>query len=197
MSGSRLAGLTDFPRCGNNAFVIQFQRCSSLSRFLLLAVVVGLAPGCTLLDDILPGTPFTPEQPVAEVTLQGAINIESTTAGMTYFDPVAQTDQFCSAGSALLSGIVRNTGDMDVVNVTITIDVLGANNAVLDRCRGYVYNGEFTPADPATGAPLSFGTSLDLDKSGSFAVCSRLSAGSVAGTAYRTNFTVPVNVEVQ
>ena len=34
------------------------------------------------------------------------------------------------------------------------------------------------------------GTSLAVDQSGSFSVCARLSAGSVAGTAYRTDFIV-------
>jgi len=185
LSGSRLAGLTEFPRCGNNAPVIHVQRYFSLSGVLLLSVAVGLAPGCTLLGDA-----FLPDQPKAEVTVVGSINIDSTTAEMTYFDPVARTDRSCSAGSALFSGIARNTGDQDVVDVTITIVALDANNAVLDTYHGYVYNGNFTPADPDTGAPLSFGTSLDLDQSGNFAVCARLSAGSVASTTYRTQFTV-------
>jgi len=129
-----------------------------------------------------------PDQPKAEVTVDGTINIDSTTAEMTYFDPVARADQSCSSGSALLSGIARNTGDMDVVNVTITIFVLDANNAVLDTYHAYVYNGDFTAGTEE--APLSFGTSLAVDQSGGFAVCARLSAGSVAGTSYRTNFTV-------
>jgi hypothetical protein len=161
---------------------------------VLFSVAVGLAPGCTLLDDYLPGTPFTPDQPVAEVTVVGKINIDSVTVTIED-NPLTVADEHCSAGRALLWGTARNTGDLDVVNVTITIDALDANNAVLDTYRGYVYNGEFTEADPETGAPLIFGTSLVLDQSGSFSVCTQLSAGSVAGTAYRTNFTVIDKIE--
>ena len=169
--------------------MIQVQRYFRLSGVVLFSVAVGLAPGCTLFGDA-----FLPEPPQAEVTVVGEINIDRVTVTIED-NPLTVENEHCSAGSALLWGIARNTGDLDVVNVTITIDALNANNAVLDTYSGYVYNGEFTEADPKTGTPLIFGTSLVLDQSGNFSICTRLSAGSVAGTAYRTNFTVIDKIE--
>ena len=191
MSGSRFADLTDFPRCGNNVPVIQAQRYSSLSGVLLLAVAVGLAPGCTLLDDILPGTPFTPDQPKAEVTVVGGINIDSITVSR----------EGCSAGSTLFWGIARNTGDLDVDDVFIEIDALGANNGVLATYRVNVFNGEVSevaavPVTDPPAAPIQIaGTSLTVDQSGTFHACTTLPAGSVAGTAYRTDFIVITEIK--
>ncbi len=168
-----------------------------------LALVVVLAPGCTLLDEILPGTPFTPDQPVAEVTVVGKINI----------DRVSRTTEGCNAGNAMLWGTARNTGDMDVVDVFIEIDALDANNNVLGTFRVNVFNGKIsevlpppvttptTPTTPpATTPPATTeppeesvqiaGTSLAVDETGTFEVCAPLNAGSVAGTAYRTSFIV-------
>ena len=61
---------------------------------------------------------------------------------------------------------------------------------VLDTYRINVFNGEVTDADRATETAQIAGTSLAVDQSGTFSVCTRLSAGSVAGTAYRTDFIV-------
>lgn len=170
-----------------------------MSGVLLLAAVVGLAPGCTLLDEILPGTPFTPDQPVAEVTVVGKINI----------DRVSQSTEGCSTGRALLWGMARNTGDVDVDDVFIEIDALDSNNNVIDTYRVNVFNGEVgeivptttttttTTTDPdTTEEPIQIaGTSLVVDQSGTFEVCTGLAFGSVAGTAYRTDFTVIQEIE--
>lgn len=184
MSDGRLAGLTDFPRCGNNAPVIPGQRYSRAFGVLLLAVAVGLAPGCTLFDDLTSGTPFTPEQPKAEVTVVGQINIDSVTASR----------EGCSAGRVLLWGIARNTGDLDVQDVFLEIDALGPDGGVLDTYRVNVFNGEVVEGTEATettpGTAQIAGTSLAVDQSGTFEACTRLAAGSVAGTAYRADFIV-------
>jgi hypothetical protein len=144
---------------------------------LLLALVAGLAPGCTLFSDSL-----VPKQPQGEVTVVGAINIDGTTLGR----------EGCSAGRALLWGIARNTGDVDVDDVFIEIDALGANNVVLDTYRVNVFNGEQTevPSDGSETTIQVAGTSLTVDQSGSFHVCTRLAPGAVTGTAYRTDFIV-------
>ena len=179
MSCGRPAGLTEFPRCGNNAPVIRGHRYSRFSAALLVVAAVGLAPGCTLLDDVLPGTPFTPDQPVAQVTVVGGINIDGATLNVAK----------CSAGSALLWGTAQNTGDLDVDDVFITIEALGANGAVLGTYRVHVFNGTVsggTPTDPIVVA----GTSLAVDESGSFSVCTNVPSGSVTGTAYSTDFIV-------
>jgi hypothetical protein len=144
---------------------------------LLLAVAVVVAPGCTLFGDT-----FLTEQPQAEVTVVGKINVDSATVDQ----------EGCSSGRALLWGIARNTGDLDVDDVIIEIDVLGANGGVLDTYRANVFNGEVTEVkgdSPDTTFQVA-GTSLAVDQSGSFQVCTRLSPGSVAGTAYRTDFIV-------
>jgi len=179
VSGGRRAGLTDFPRCGNNAPVIRSRRYSAFSRALLVAAVVGLAPGCTALDDILPGTPFTLDQPLAQVTVQGEINI----------DPITAESEGCSPGGTLLWGIAKNTGDRDLDDVFIEIDALSAGNAVLGSYRVNVFNGEVTTGAEEDAVQIA-GTSLAVDQSGTFSVCTNLGYGSVAGTAYRTDFIV-------
>jgi len=178
VSGSRIAGLTDFPRCGNNAPVIRGHRYSRISGALLFAALVVHAPGCTLFGDA-----FLPEQPQAEVTVVGEINIDRATVSL----------EGCSDGRALLWGIARNTGDLDVVDVFIEIDALDSSNGVLDTYRVNVFNGEAPP--PAAGEAQIAGTSLAVDQSGTFQVCTRLAAGSVAGTAYRTDFIVITEIE--
>jgi len=185
MSSGGAAGLTEFTRCGNNAPVIRSQRFSRLSAVVLLAVAIGLAPGCTLF-----GEPFVTDQPAAEVTVVGKI----------YIDSASGQEVGCSAGRVLLWGTARNTGDLDVDDVHITIDALDASNGVLGSYRVSVFNGEITEitttsttttATTATeGTVQTAGTSLAVDESGTFSVCTGLEAGSVAGTTYRTDFIV-------
>jgi hypothetical protein len=164
--------------------VIRGHRFSRVSGTLLLAAVVALAPGCTLLDDILPGTPFTPDQPVAEVTVQGKINI----------DRVTESSEGCSAGRALLWGTARNTGDFDLDDVFIEIDALDAGNRVLATYRVNVFNGEVTGGTKEDPIPIA-GTSLAVDESGTFAACTGLAFGAVAGTSYRTDFIIISEIE--
>ncbi len=175
--------------------MIRGYRSSRLTGVTLIAAVLGFAPGCTLFDDILPGTPFTPDQPVAEVTVVGKINI----------DRASGLETGCSAGRALFWGIARNTGDLDVDSVFIEIDALDANQRVIDTYRVNVFNGEITEITTTTTTttttteePIQIaGTSLAVDESGTFSVCTRLGFGSVAGTAYRTDFIVISEIENQ
>jgi hypothetical protein len=146
--------------------VTQDRRGSLLARFLLLSAVVGLAQGCTALDDYLPGTPFTPDQPEGEVTVVGVINN----------DRVEESTDDCATGGTLLWGTARNTGDVDVDDVFIVIDAFGADGALLGTFRTNVFNGEVVAADPEV--PGSFdvaSTSLGVDQSGTFSVCTHLS----------------------
>jgi len=177
VSPGRATGLTDFPRCGNNDPVIRGHRSFRLPGVVLLAAVVGLAPGCTLFGD-----KFLPEQPLAEVTVQGTINV----------DRASGQEAGCSAGGALFWGIARNTGDVDVDDVFIEIDALDANKGVLGTYRVNVFNGTITDVTGATSEETVkiAGTSLAVDESGTFSVCTGLPVGSVAGTAYRTDFIV-------
>jgi hypothetical protein len=144
---------------------------------LLLAAVVAFAPGCTLFGDT-----FRTEQPLAEVTVVGRINIDSATVDSLDCDP----------GNTLFWGTARNTGDLDLEDVFIEIDALNAANGVLGTYRGNVFNGEAPP--PGEGEAVVAGTSLTVDQSGTFQVCAPLSAGSVAGTAYRTDFIIVTEV---
>lgn len=176
-------GLDRLPALRKNAPVIRSQRYPRLSGALLIAAVVALATGCTLLDEILPGTPFTPDQPLAEVTVVGQINI----------DPVTLDQEDCPAGSALLWGTAKNTGDLDLVDVFIEIDALNSGGGVMGTYRTNVFNGEIVEATEETVQIV--GTSLAVEQSGSFSVCARQSAGSVAGTAYRTDFIVTSELE--
>lgn len=183
IAGVRTAGLTDFPCCGNNGAVIRSRRHLRFSGALLLAAVVGISPGCTLLDDILPGTPFTPDQPTPEVTVQGEINISRSGGG-----------DGCSAGRAVLWGIAKNTGDLDLNDVFIEIDALDASGAVLGTYRVNVFNGEVTVGTEEEPAQLA-GTSLAVDESGTFSACTQQAYGSVAGTAYRTDYIIVNEIE--
>jgi hypothetical protein len=144
---------------------------------VLLAAVLGFAPGCTLF-----GEPFVTQQPTGEVTVQGGINIDSASG----------IEAGCSAGRALLWGTARNTGDVDLDDVFIEIDALDANRNVLGTYRVNVFNGDISEVPGATPAETtsSAGTSLAVDESGTFSVCTGLSAGSVVSTAYRTDFII-------
>jgi hypothetical protein len=180
---TRAADLTDFPRCGNNAAVIRHRRLSRVSVALLLATACGFAPGCTLFDNVVPGLSFTPDQPKAEVTVVGEINIDRATASSTT----------CSAGTALLWGIARNTGDLDVDDIYIIIEALNSGGGVVGTYRTHVFNGtitEITPGTETTPAVSSAGTSLKVKESGSFAVCTGQPFEAVAATTYRTDFIV-------
>jgi len=157
--------------------VIRGHRSFRIHGVLLLAAVVGLAPGCTLFGD-----KFLPEQPQGEVTLQGMINVDSA-SGLT---------EECAAGAAMIWGTARNTGDVDVDDVFIEIRAYDANNGLLGTYRTNIFNGEITEVAGATeeDAVSIAGTSLAVDQSGTFSVCTNLSAGSVAKIAYRTDFIV-------
>lgn len=181
--------------------MIRGQRYSRAFLVLLLVVVAGLAPACTLFDEILPGTPFTTDQPVGEVTVVGRINIDRVSRS-TEDNPTTEANESCSAGSAMLWGTARNTGDVDVDDVYIEIDALDANNSVLATYRVHVFNGEIGQVTAPTGTTTTTtttttvdpvetaGTSLAVEEAGTFEVCTQLSVGSVAGTAYRTSFII-------
>jgi hypothetical protein len=169
-------------------FVIRNRRRSPGICSLLLLAVLGLAAGCTALDDYLPGTPFTPDQPQGQVTVVGAINN----------DRVEEDTEDCAVGRTLFWGTVRNTGDLDVEDVFIVIDAYGPAGDLLGSYRTNVFSGTVTPADPTV--PGSFdiaSTNLVVDQDGGFSVCVPLSYGSVARTEYRTEFMVVVEIENQ
>ena len=134
-------------------------------RALGLAAALSVAPGCTYLDKYegFPGTPFTPDQPEAAVTVVGEIGI----------DTVEKASEGCIPGGTLFWGNARNTGDQDVNDVMIHINAFNAAGAALGTFSGSVFNG-----------------TVDVDQSGSFSVCSPLPAGSVARAEYRTSFVV-------
>lgn len=132
---------------------------------LLLAVAVCVAPGCTLFDDYTSGTPFTPDQPVKELSVVGEINIDRSSGSRT-----------CPAGRALFWGTVRNTGDVAVDGVSIIVDAYDAADNRLGSFSGTVYNGEVEEGEFVSTA----GTTLDVDESGTFSVCSTLGFSSVA-----------------
>ena len=152
----------------------------------MLAAILGLAPGCTLFDDYLPGTPFTPDQPAAEVTVQGGINSDRTAGGA----------ESCTPGGTVFWGTARNTGDVDVDEVFITINAFDAAGNVLGSYRTNVFSGTITEGT-AVGASASVSTSLLVDQSGVFEVCTSLPFGSVARTDYHTDFLVIQPVTAQ
>jgi hypothetical protein len=173
--------------------VRQGRRFPRFSRTILLAVALGFAPGCTALDDYLPGTPFTPDQPEGEVTVVGPINA----------DRIEQSTEKCAGGGTLFWGTARNTGDLDLNDVFIVVDAYGPAGALLGSFRTEVFNGEVVEASDtaATGADAAAtdatatdiaSTSLDVDQSGTFDICTSLPYGSVARTEYHTGFTVVV-----
>jgi hypothetical protein len=169
--------------------VSQGRRFPRFSRTFLLAVAVGLAPGCTAFDEILPGTPFTPDQPEGKVTVVGPI----------YADRIEQSNENCAAGGTLLWGTARNTGDSDLNDVFIVVEAYDPSGALLGSYRTAVFNGEVVEAADTTGAAATdaaatttASNSLAVDESGSFSICTPLPYGSVARTEYRTGFTIVV-----
>jgi hypothetical protein len=148
---------------------------------MLLVLAVGLAQGCTALDDYLPGTPFTPDQPEGQVSVVGEINN----------DRVEENTDGCAVGGTLFWGTARNTGDLDLDDVFIEIEAFGPTGDLLGTYRANVFNGEVVAADPEVpGATDIASTNLVVDQSGTFSVCSPLSYGSVVTTKYRTGFVV-------
>lgn len=133
---------------------------------VLLAAAVGLGAGCTLFDDYMPGTPFSLDQPVKELSVEGEINIDS-----------AGGSGSCPAGRAVFWGTVRNTGDVEVEGVSIVIDAYNSAGALLGSFSGSVYNGTIETNDDES---ITAETSLEVDQAGVFEVCSSLAFGSVA-----------------
>ena len=157
-------------------------------RALGLIGVLSLAPGCTYLDkyENLPGTPFTPDQPEAAVTVVGEIDI----------GPVEKASEGCIPGGTLFWGEARNTGDQNVNDVVIHIEAYSGAGAPLGTFSGHVFNGTVDVDDTDPDNPVVRAqTSLDVDQSGTFSVCSPLPAGSVARAEYRTSFVVAPVVE--
>lgn len=149
---------------------------------LALALALELSlPACTLFDDYLSGTPFTLDQPEAAVTLEDRI----------YADPIAETTDSCVAGGTVFWGRVRNTGDITVEDVFISIDVFDPADVFLGSFRDHVVNGNVTPGDDDFDRP---GTILLVGEAGYFNVCATVPFGSVGRTEYRTEFVV-INTE--
>lgn len=148
-----------------------------LLRAVLLSTAAVLASGCTLFDDYMPGTPFTPDQPKAEVTVQGEINIDRSGGG-----------DDCPPGGTIFWGIARNSGDVNVDDVSITISAYNAAGDLIGSFRDHVYNGDIEESE--TGSSATAETNLEVDQSGSFQVCTTVSFDSVARAEYQTDFIV-------
>jgi hypothetical protein len=152
----------------------------------LCAALLASAPACTLFDDYLPGTPFTPDQPEAEITLQDVIHV----------DPIRRSTESCPAGGTIIWGYVRNTGDLDVDELEIIIDVFGPSGALLASFRDHVFNGEVV-AGEGEGSIDAASTSLAVDQTGTFNICTPLPAALVFRTDYRTEFIIIETGEIQ
>lgn len=150
-----------------------------LMQALFTVTLCALAPACTGLDDFLPGTPFTPDEPTAAVTLVDEI----------YADVVPSGSAVCDPGGTMLWGSVRNTGDLDVDEVFIEIDVFGPGGGFLGRYGGDVFNGETVSIGEEDPVEVAL-TNLAVDQTGYFQVCAGVSAGSISRTEYRTSFVV-------
>lgn len=152
-------------------------------RAVVLAAALLLAPGCTYLDrfENVPGTPFTPDQPEAEVSVVGEIAIGA----------VEKDSEGCILGGTLFWGSARNTGDQDVNDVRIDIEAFNAAGALLGTFSGSVFNGTVDVDDTDPAKPIIRAqTSLAIDQAGTFSVCSPLPFGSVDRAEYRTSFVV-------
>ena len=169
----------------------RLRRTSACAWALPLLAALLLAPGCTQWDDWLPGTPFTPDQPEGEVTLAGEMHI----------DPITVSGEGCAPGGTILWGLVRNTGDLDVTDVSISIDVFDGAGGFLGTYGGDVYNGEVETVELEDGSTIDIvGTSLTADpdgngQSGSFNVCTPVPYGAAARTEYLTSFRIVETVE--
>jgi hypothetical protein len=153
----------------------------ALVGLLLSVAALALTPGCTKWDDWLPGSPFTPAQPEAEGTLTGAMNAER----------IAESTTGCTPGGTVFWGQVTNTGDMDVTEVSIAIDVFNAAGVSLGTFGGTVFNGEVETDVTDPDHPIVIaGTSLVVDQSGTFTVCTPVPYGTAAHTEYQTRFIV-------
>jgi hypothetical protein len=159
---------------------------AALARPLLCAAALAVAPGCTAWDDWLPGTPFTPDQPEAAVTLTGEMHA----------DRIAESTTGCTPGGTIFWGQVTNTGDLDVTEVVIAIGVFDAAGVSLGTFGGSVFNGEVETDDTDPDNPIVIaGTSLVVDQSGTFTVCTPVPYGTAARTEYQTRFSVVEEAE--
>lgn len=149
---------------------------AACARALLTALLSASLGGCTLIDDYVSGTPFTLDQPQGEVTVEGQIS----------WSPVLTASEGCSPGGTLFWGRARNTGDVDVVDVTITLDVYDAAGAHIGAFSGSVFNGTVT----IDGDVDAFGTDLVVDQLGTFNVCTTVPFGAAARVEYTTQFVV-------
>jgi hypothetical protein len=147
---------------------------------LLAAALLGLAPGCTLFDEVLPGTPFTPDQPEKKLTVVGAVN----------FDRSSHSSD-CGTGGTVFWGIVRNTGDLDVEDVYIIVDAYNASGTLLGSFRSSVYNGTVSES----GNVETASTNLEVDASGVFEICTSLDPASVARADGRPDGSVIESIE--
>jgi hypothetical protein len=132
----------------------------------VLAAAICTAPACTLFDDYLPGTPFTTEQPIMQLSVVGEVNVDRSSG----------TDE-CPAGRALFWGLVHNTGDVDVDGVTIIVDAFDAAGAQIGSFSGDVFNGN---VETSASGSATAETTIAVDESGTFEICSSLGFDSVA-----------------
>ncbi len=150
---------------------------AATARALLVAVLLAALPACTLFDDYLPGSPFTLREPAGEVTVEGEV--------VPY--PILTASEGCNPGGTVFTGRARNTGDVGVSDVSITLDVFDASGAVLGSFSGGIFNG--TIADDPDGFS-TFGTDLEIDQLGAFSVCTPIPFGAAARTEHFTQFVV-------
>ena len=152
-----------------------------VARALLVAAALVAAPGCTALDDPF-GTSFTLRQPEPRVTLEGELHT----------DPITGGGAGCTPGGTVFWGSARNTGDVDVVDVSVTVEVFDGGGAVIGSFGASVFNGDVV--DDGNGNE-AYGTNLEIDQGGSFTVCTPVPFGAAARADLRFNFIVIDPVE--
>jgi hypothetical protein len=124
---------------------------------VLLVIALSLAAGCTTNDS------FTFPDPLAEVTLLRELYSRNVNGVTMYW------------------GTVKNTGDVDVENVSMVIDVFGVGGALLGRFRGIVSQSveEEAVVDD-----------LAIDEIGSFLIITSVPFGTESRVEHHTEFTL-------
>lgn len=121
-----------------------------------------------------------------------------TSMGYGFDDPAGEVsvvgDPFesCEAGRIFLFGKARNTGDLEVRNLTAIADLFGGDGAFLGRFQAPVSAGVETVVGEIDGEPISVDIvidTLDVEESGTFTIRTTVGCGSAARAEYSFTFT--------
>ena len=154
---------------------------AGVGRLLAAALLSASCLSCTAFER------YTFADPTGEVSLIGEPEAVRSSPSPTVPRDFPYSD--CPVGATIYWGRVKNTGDVDVEDVKIVIDVFDAAGTLLGRFVDSIYNGVISEDLDQNPNP---GVDLEVEQSGDFSVCcSSVPFGTAARATFRTEFLVP------